>query len=467
MHDYETLVGELLKNRPELSREELDLRIRQKKEVVGAGYLTDQGALFLVAGELGVSLQQSPPSADMSINDLYIGANDITVVARVLAVYPPATYRRKKDGVEGAYRRLTLFDGRQTVRLTVWDEQAGQAEKMGIMMGAPVRVVSSYVKQGLDGKPNLNLGKRGRLEVLADTDVASKLEPLEKVTEKLTRISEEKQYVAVSCVVDSEPRYSEFTRADGSKGSMFQFEAAGDGTRARIVVWTPSSRPALSRGQTVMVTNLRSRRSTSGEFELHGDAGTCFVVRKGGVPVELRVAAVSEIPGGRLVIAVGRDKRVRAIEVKENGETPAVGEAVVVSADSEAAGRMMCTSPGSISKAEGDFPEFGALATKVVDARDENRQIMMEVIALSHGSAEDVRLRDGTAVKMGELVVGDDTGEARLVGWRELSSKVLGVQPGERLRITGVSPKPTKMGAWTLQVLAVTVIEKLRGGARS
>ena len=44
------------------------------------------------------------------------------------------------------------------------------------------------MKQGLDGKPNLNLGKRGRVEVIADENVAAKLAPMSAVTEKLAKI---------------------------------------------------------------------------------------------------------------------------------------------------------------------------------------------------------------------------------------------------------------------------------------
>ena len=124
---------------------------------------------------------------------------------------------------------------------------------------------------------------------------------------------------------------------------------------------------------------------------------------------------------------------------------------------------MVCRSPGSLASAKADgVPSLAELAVKVKDAKDESSQIMVEVIALSHGSVDDVDMRDGTVVKKGELVVGDDTGEIKVVGWREHSSKVLGIQPGERLRIVGLAPKQTKMGAWTLQLSALTAIEKLK-----
>ena len=98
MYDFEALIAELLQKKPELSRDEVLRRIEEKKRTVGAGYLTDQGALFLVAGELGVSLRKEGASADLTIKDLYIGANDVTVVARVLAVYPEAAFNKKDGG---------------------------------------------------------------------------------------------------------------------------------------------------------------------------------------------------------------------------------------------------------------------------------------------------------------------------------------------------------------------------------
>lgn len=461
MSDFEALVDELLRSRPELTREELMRRVEEKKDTVGAGYLTDQGALFLVAGELGVVLQR-PVSSDLSIKDLHVGANDITIVARVLGIYPTSTYQ-KKDGGSGRYRRFVLFDKERSVRLTVWDEQTDEPEKLGIGVGAPVRVVSGYVKQGLDGKPNLNLGKRGRLELLKEEAVAEKLVGLDGVSEKLTKLTEERPFPVVECVVSSEPRYSEFVREDGSSGSLFQFEVTGDGSkdRHRVVVWSPSSRPDLKVGQRVRLTNLRSRRSSRGELELHGDAGSTILVDSKKTSTELRVAAISDAFGNPTVLALDREKRVRVVEVAPESGLKG-GDVITVSPDQESNGRMVCKSPGSLSHAKGDgFPSLTELSVKVKNARDEAAQIMVEVIALSRGTAVDVRLRDGTTVKKGELVVGDDTGEIEVEGWRDDSKRFSGIEPGERLRLVGVTPKSTKMGAWTLQASALTVVERL------
>lgn len=465
MSDFDALLGDLLQSRPEFDKEELMRRIEEKKRTVGAGYLTDQGALFLVAGELGVSLRKADASSDLTIKDMYIGANDVTVVARVLALYPAATFKRK-DGGTGKYARVVLFDGRDSAKLTVWDEKVDEVAKSRFEVGSPVRVVNGYVKQGLDGKPNLNLGKRGRMEIVSDEKVVSRLPTLAAVTDKLTKVSQEKQFVAVECVVNSEPRYSEFVRQDGSQGSLFQFGVVGDGRKgeSRMVIWNPTAQPQLKKGQRVVVTNVRSKRSSNGEFEIHGDAGSAVVLAPSAQPTKLRVAAVSPLASGSVLLALDEKGKVKVVEVGAEATKPAKDEVVIATPDSESDGRLYCRSKESLETGDpGSLPALDALATKLRDAKDEASQVMVEVIALSHGSADEVTLKDGSTVKKGELTVGDDTGEVKLVAWRDLSERMAGIQPGQRLRVVGVTPKSTKLGAWVLQVSNLTMIEKLKG----
>jgi ssDNA-binding replication factor A large subunit len=463
MYDFEALVGELLHQKPELSRDEVLRRIEDKKRTVGAGYLTDQGALFLVAGELGVSLRREDASSDMTIKDLYIGANDVTVVARVLAAYPVATYNRK-DGGTGKYQRLVLFDGKNSVRLTVWEEGLEQLEKLRPEVDTPVRVANAYVKQGLDGKPTLNLGKRGKIHALMDERIIAKLPSISAVVQKLPTLTKEEQFIALDCVVSSEPRYSEFVRSDGSEGSLFQFGVVRDGGKeARVVIWSPTVRPELMRGQKLRITNVRARRSNNGDFEIHGDAGSAIVM---GPPVErsfFRVAATSSSQSAKVILGVGKDRKVKFIEVGKGVKEPSQNEVIGIVPDESTEGRLYCRGPNSLQvTADDSVPGLAALSTKLNEVKEEDAQIMTEVIALSHGGIDDVHLRDGTVVKKGELVVGDDTGEMKLVAWRDLSTRLSGIQPGERLRLTGVACKSTKMGSWVLQLSNFSVIERLR-----
>lgn len=464
MYDFDVLIGELLANQPELDREEILRRIDEKKRTVGAGYLTDQGALFLVAGELGVSLRKADVSSDMRIGDLYIGANDVTVVARVLAVYPVATYN-KRDGGQGKYRRLILFDDKNTVRLTVWEEGLEQIEKSGVKIDVLVRVANGYVKQGLDGRPNLNLGKRGKFEVLTDEKTASKLPSITTLVQKIPVLTKEERFVVLEGVVSSEPRYSEFVRSDGSEGSLFQFGLAREpGEETRVVIWSPVARPELRRGQRVRVTSVWTKRLNAGGFEIHGDAGST-ILEQAAERVVYRIAATTSVRSVRLLLVVGKDRKVRLVEIGKGVEAPSPNQVVGLALDETKEGRIYCGNQDSLKVVDDAFPELQNLVTKLYEAKEEDAQIMVEVIALSYGSVDEVHLRDETTAKRGEVMVGDDTGETKLVAWRDLSERLSGIQPGERLRLAGVAVKSTKTSGWLLQLSDFSVIEKLRGRA--
>ncbi len=389
-YDFDSLLDEILRSRPELTRDQILEKIQEKKRDVGAGFLTDQGALFLIAGELGVQLRQMT-STDLTLKDIYVGANDITIVARVLAVYPVSEYT-KKDGGVGRYRRLGLFDRNNVGRLTIWDDNQDAIKLEGITVDTPVRISNAYVRAGLDGKPNLNLGKRGKIEVLDDESLVSRLVPLSKLVKRVDEVEDDDQSVAaVGGTVYSASRFSSFTRSDGSGGSLTQFELTGEEGkgRIRVVVWNPVSIEAKA-GQSVMVTNLRVRKSTNGERELHGDSG-------------------------------------------------------------------------SIVRALGSEPESSRTLVKVNRVKDLAGRVNLEVMALSKASTHDASMSDGSSVKKAEMIIGDDTGEITLVGWRDSADRLVEIEVGQKIRVLGVTRQVSKMGMVILELEDASLIEKVLG----
>ena len=95
MSEFEELISKLLEKVPELSRSVIEERINEKKEKVGAGYLTDQGAIFLVAADLGVSLEQTQ-NAEVAIKDLYIGAKEVTLRKSCIEYFSYKTVYKKR-----------------------------------------------------------------------------------------------------------------------------------------------------------------------------------------------------------------------------------------------------------------------------------------------------------------------------------------------------------------------------------
>jgi len=452
MYDFDSLVEEVLKNKPELSRNSLMEQIEEKKNKVGSGYLTDQGALFLIAGELGVRLERIT-STDLGLKDLYVGANDITVVARVFAIYPISEYERKDGSGRGRYRRIGLFDSDNVARVTLWDDRVEDVDQTGITLDSPVRVVSGYV------------------EKIEDAELSSKLDSIEKAVRTLGNLDEDKQIIALDAILASEARRSDFTRSDGSPGSLLQFRVSDGKERReeRIAIWSPSiPTPSFKLGQRIRVTNLKVRKSSQGEPELHGDAGSVVIPLEAEVHARAFRVVSTEFGETTLFLVVDDARRVHQLELVGDAAGRAIsvkpGDVVRVTPDEDLKERLVCRRSGSFEISQGDsMPELESLGVKIDALKSCAWPVLVESIALSRGAVQEVHLKDGSVAKKGEIVIGDDTAEVKLIAWREQAGKVMSIEPGERVRVVGANPQLSPMGILTLQVSGFTRIERLRG----
>lgn len=473
MYDFDTLVEEVLKQKPDLDRAKLANLIEDKKSVVGGGYLTNQGALFLVAGELGIELK-GVESSDLTLKDLYIGANDITVVARVLAVYPVSTYA-KKEGGEGRYRRLNLFDKNGIARLTMW-EDLEVVERLGVGIDTPLRVVSAYVKPSLDGKPTLNLGKKGRLEVLKDESLTSKIPSISDFEKDISAITET-DVVAARGIIRSENKDSDFTRGDGSRGTFTHFMLGSESgsKQQRIVIWNGSDLPSLRTGERVRVTNLRVKQQTYGDPELHGDAGSRIdLIHSESEGTLLLVVGSADVHDSTEFLVADAKRTLFHLNLKDKAaefaQTVREGDIIEVIVNEKYEDVIICTKDDSVKRVNTKsslLPSLQSLFVKVKDAEAASGPILLEVIALSKGSVQNVRLKDGSVVKKGELLVGDDTGEIKVAAWRESSEKLDGVQEGERLQIIGATIQRSRMNTPILQINRDSSVKRTKGASAS
>ena len=108
LSEFEELLEKIQEQKPELTKQDIDDRVKQKIEKIGPGYLTEEGALFLIASDLGISLQQTVKE-EMSLKDLYIGAKEVSVESRVLNISPVKQFSRK-DGSPFSLRTMTVYD---------------------------------------------------------------------------------------------------------------------------------------------------------------------------------------------------------------------------------------------------------------------------------------------------------------------------------------------------------------------
>lgn len=274
MPELETLAKEVLKQRHDIDRDSLLRMIDDKKRRVGAGYLTDQGALFLVASDLEVSLDVATNS-NKTLKDLHIGLSNVSVIGRVMTIYTLKEYSRR-DGSKGAYRRLVIYDKNSVMKVNLWDEKASTVDILKIVPDKVIRIVKGYIKANLNNEPVLYVGDRGKIEVVDDKTITDEIPRLKDTVKNIANIKTPQLHICVEGTVRSLPKISNFTRKYGGNGRVCHFYFSNDlGTRVRIVLWNNYSEniSQLQIKSNVRLVNIRSKIFPHG-VELHGDEGT-------------------------------------------------------------------------------------------------------------------------------------------------------------------------------------------------
>jgi len=111
------------------SKEEVQSLIQAKKDKF-SGLLTDSGATFMVAKELGVELENSTEEETTKISSLKEGMNNIDVIARIKQIFQPREF--DKNGRKGKLQNVILKDDTGEISATFWNKDVDKLTEQGI-----------------------------------------------------------------------------------------------------------------------------------------------------------------------------------------------------------------------------------------------------------------------------------------------------------------------------------------------
>ena len=143
-----------------LSDAEIEEKIAQKLDEVG-GLLTEEGALTIIASEVGIREEQEY----LQIKDLVDGMSNVNIVGRVLGYTEPKEFQRT-DGSKGAVSNVIIADKTGKTAVTLWDHQVRMTER--ITRGDILKVVDGITKEGKRGV-QIQVG-RGKLMLNPEDD---------------------------------------------------------------------------------------------------------------------------------------------------------------------------------------------------------------------------------------------------------------------------------------------------------
>lgn len=443
----------LTQQRSDLTIDKLRSLIEEKKQKIGAGYLTEQGALFLVAADLGISLDQQ--RSPLRISDVYVGAKDVTLYGRILTIYSPRQFARKDNTETTKNRTMVIYDDdHSTIKIKLWDNKVQVPEEMGLRPGDMIKLSKGYVKSGLDGKPFINVGMDCQLE--KTKEAPSEIPDLNAMTRTIENVDSPADNIIIEGYVRSNPRLSDYRDSRGNMSKSLQLQLFNeDGTKSlRTIIWNVSETrlPKVFKiGSKIRLIGVRIKSGNpqygNGDFEIHGDEGTVLSAPEEQTDIEtmtLRLVSIgSNTAGDRLISLglLGDGKLVSVIIDKTLVPNNMTSGSIIECVPSRIFGtEITLTLNDSYIRIldEGtQFPSVSDYQTKISDVVASNVPYIIEAIVLQQPNTTQVNTRSNEMIEMTDTLVGDDSGEIRLIGWRDLGHSINSLALGDRIRIIG------------------------------
>ena len=158
---YETLLKKVTEHSG-LSEKEVESKVSEKLDAL-AGLITKEGALQIIANDLGVKML-SDGFSKLAVEQLAPGLRSIELALRVIELYEVRTFER--DGREGKLAPFLAGDETGQVRVVGWGELA---DKVQSLSKDDIVVLSNcYVKEGYRGGVEVHLNDRSNIDVNPD-----------------------------------------------------------------------------------------------------------------------------------------------------------------------------------------------------------------------------------------------------------------------------------------------------------
>ena len=121
---YEDIVSKL-KEKSGLSDKEIEKKVKEKLDSL-SGLISKEGALHIIANELGVKLEMT--SGPVQIKNLLAGMRNVESAGKVTQKYELREFQKGER--KGSVASLMINDGTGAIRVVFWNDQTEQFKKI-------------------------------------------------------------------------------------------------------------------------------------------------------------------------------------------------------------------------------------------------------------------------------------------------------------------------------------------------
>ena len=263
-----------------LSRADIQSLVEEKKEEL-KGLISDEGALFVIAKELGVDVTSENKELlndiELTISDITLNMKNIVIVGRIKDIFNVNSFN-KKSGETGHVGSFLLHDNTGDIRIVLWDEQVSIFKDERFERNEIIKISNATAKKGRSDGIEIHVGGFSKIN-LAPEDVDYKKFPkIKEEFRKIEDINENLGSISTEGKVMNRFPVKEFIRKDGQNGRVSSIILRDSTGKIRITFWNEDIEKIenLDVGDFISLTNLNPRKSNYAEnrIDVHASSWT-------------------------------------------------------------------------------------------------------------------------------------------------------------------------------------------------
>ena len=271
----EKIVEQILSKLPEFSREDIIERLRKEKRKTG-GFISDETLLRMIAADMGVEISLRALVPVLSIKNLVPSLNDVTIVGRIIAIFPSKAFKGDRSGKVAS---LLVADQSGILRVVLWNDKTKLVDSGEIKGGQIIRFSHGYTREDRSGRVELHIGEKGEIETNLPNVEAKNYPTISKFATKIgeiTQVSKRKKVNVIGKIKQSFAS-SAFQRQDSSFGKVMRFILSDESGEIPVVVWNgkvDELERKLKTGAELQIVNAKVNKAINRGLEIHINAET-------------------------------------------------------------------------------------------------------------------------------------------------------------------------------------------------
>lgn len=275
----EAYINKIIENTG-LTRKEIQSLVEDKK-VELKGLISEEGALFIIARELGVDVKEENKDLlkdiEIHISDITQNMKNINIVGRIKAIYNVNKFN-KSDGSVGYVGSFLLNDATGDIRIVLWDDHVNIFNDINFEINELIKIVNGNARLGRYNEVEIHVGRYSKLMLSPDDIEYNKYPKIKAEVISIRDINLNLKSISIEGKIIRLSPIKEFTKKDGDVGSLKSLTLLDSTGSIKITFWNDDIEKleSFKVNDIISISNLNSRLNSldSNDIDLYANRST-------------------------------------------------------------------------------------------------------------------------------------------------------------------------------------------------